>query len=202
MSNITFEQPSFHDFRSRLLKREQLLGTFIKMPTTQAIEILATVGFDFVIIDQEHAPLGREITDMMVLGARASNLAAIVRVGEIARVEGIDALFIGRGDLSAALGSPSPTSPETTRVVERIAEQARDVGCPLLVLASNKADALNMRKLGASSFMLGSDHGFIMAAASAAVKELALPLALRLNARRPTPLVEPRAILRHLRALS
>jgi 2-keto-3-deoxy-L-rhamnonate aldolase RhmA len=260
---MTDVRPTFNDFRSRLQKREQMLGTFVKMPTTQAIEIIGSIGFDFVVIDQEHAPLGRDITDLMVLGARASNMAAIVRVGdpseghilsvldcgatgimvphvnsaakarevaracrykggvrgfagttraglwgsisaaqhmaaqdsritciamiedldaidhvgEIARVEGIDALFIGRGDLSAALGSESPTSPEVTKVVERIAAQARDANIPLLVLASNKADALNMRKLGACSFLMGSDHGFILSAARAAAKELALPLA-------------------------
>ncbi len=35
------------------------IGTFVKTPTTHATEILGMLGFDFVVIDQEHAPIGR-----------------------------------------------------------------------------------------------------------------------------------------------
>jgi 2-keto-3-deoxy-L-rhamnonate aldolase RhmA len=63
-----------------LRAREPLLGTFVKLPGTQAIEIIGAAGFDFVVIDREHAPLGVAETDLMVLAARASNVAALVRV--------------------------------------------------------------------------------------------------------------------------
>ena len=36
----------------------------------------------------------------------------------VAAVQGSDAIFIGRGDVTAAIGAPSMTSPETYRIVE------------------------------------------------------------------------------------
>ena len=75
-------RPAYTDFRRRLRAREHVLGTFIKTPTTHATEILGVLGFDFVLIDQEHAPIDRAAIDVMVLAARASNVAGIVRVGD------------------------------------------------------------------------------------------------------------------------
>src|SRR5262245_19127153 len=75
-------RPPWTDFRRRLKAREHLLGTFIKTPTTHATEILGALGFDFVVIDQEHSPFDRVTIDTMVLGARASDIAGIVRVGD------------------------------------------------------------------------------------------------------------------------
>ena len=69
-------------FRARFLKGELLLGTFIKTPTTHATEILGGVGFDFVVIDEEHAPFDRVTIDMTLLAARASQTAGIVRVAD------------------------------------------------------------------------------------------------------------------------
>jgi 2-keto-3-deoxy-L-rhamnonate aldolase RhmA len=68
-------------FRARLEARDPMLGSFVKMPTNQAIEILGSEGFDFVVIDAEHAPLDRTQIDLMILSARAIGVAAIVRVG-------------------------------------------------------------------------------------------------------------------------
>src|SRR6478752_6865765 len=66
--------------RSRLLAREHLIGTFVKTPTTHATEILGALGFDFVVIDEEHAPFDRMATDAALLAARAVGTAALVRV--------------------------------------------------------------------------------------------------------------------------
>lgn len=69
--------PSFVDrFRGRL----PLLGTFIKTPTSHASEILGDVGLDFVVVDQEHAPIDRGAIDQIMLGCRASGIAGLVRV--------------------------------------------------------------------------------------------------------------------------
>ncbi|PZU08034.1 aldolase/citrate lyase family protein [Sphingomonas sp.] len=67
-------------FRNRLASRERLLGTFLKTPTVHATEILGGVGFDFVVIDAEHAPFGRTDIDVMLLAARAARIAGLVRV--------------------------------------------------------------------------------------------------------------------------
>jgi 2-keto-3-deoxy-L-rhamnonate aldolase RhmA len=70
------------EFRSRVARKEHVLGTFIKTPTTHATEIVGAVGFDFTIVDQEHAPFDRGTIDMACLAARAAGTAALVRVAE------------------------------------------------------------------------------------------------------------------------
>ncbi|HUE44737.1 MAG TPA: aldolase/citrate lyase family protein, partial [Aestuariivirgaceae bacterium] len=75
-----FVRPPASSFRQRLLANEPLLGTFIKTPTSHAIEILGDVGFDFVIVDAEHAPFDAHAIDVAMLAARAADIAALVRV--------------------------------------------------------------------------------------------------------------------------
>ena len=67
-------------FRSRLLARETLVGTFLKTPTGHGVEIVGDAGFDFVVIDQEHAPFDRSSTDVALAIACARGLPALVRV--------------------------------------------------------------------------------------------------------------------------
>jgi 2-keto-3-deoxy-L-rhamnonate aldolase RhmA len=252
----------WRSFRQRLRARDHLLGTFIKTPTTHATEILGLLGFDFVVFDQEHAPLSSTVLDVMILGARAANVAGIVRVGdpgeanilsvldngaagilvphvatrekaeqivaacryrtghrgfanttraggfgtvgftehmdaqdsevaciamiedvhaveeidEIVRVPGIDAIFIGRGDLTAALGAPSMTSPETHEVVAPIMEAARKADMPVIMLCPDREDAARMTRLGASAYLVSSDHGFMKSAAQRALEEFRGPV--------------------------
>ena len=73
-------RPHFSSFRRRFSARQHVVGSFIKTPTTHATEIFGALGYDFVVIDEEHAPIDRAMTDVMLLAARASNLAGIVRV--------------------------------------------------------------------------------------------------------------------------
>ena len=73
-------RPHFSSFRRRFSARQTVVGSFIKTPTTHATEIFGALGYDFVVIDEEHAPIDRAMTDVMLLAARASNVAGIVRV--------------------------------------------------------------------------------------------------------------------------
>jgi hypothetical protein len=77
---VTLPRPAPPSFRTRFARSEVLLGTFIKTPTTHAIEIVGDRGFDFVVIDEEHAPFDRIATDMALLAARAAETAGLVRV--------------------------------------------------------------------------------------------------------------------------
>ena len=67
-------------FRQRVLAREPLIGTFLKTPTGHATEIIGDAGFDFVVVDQEHAPFDRTSSDIAFLAARAAGVPALVRV--------------------------------------------------------------------------------------------------------------------------
>jgi 2-keto-3-deoxy-L-rhamnonate aldolase RhmA len=68
-------------FRQRIKAGDDLVGTFLKTPTSHGAEIVGDLGFDFVVIDQEHAPFDRASTDVALLAARALNVPALVRVG-------------------------------------------------------------------------------------------------------------------------
>ncbi len=76
MSDSLLPMPS----AQRLLAGELLLGTFIKTPVTHPVEILGAVGFDFVVLDQEHAPFDRVTVDSLVLAGQAAGIAVLVRV--------------------------------------------------------------------------------------------------------------------------
>src|SRR5947207_13153324 len=68
-------------FKERLCAPDaRLLGMFVKFPSMESIETLASVGYDFVIIDMEHAPLGIETVYSMVAIAERSGMAALVRL--------------------------------------------------------------------------------------------------------------------------
>jgi 4-hydroxy-2-oxoheptanedioate aldolase len=56
------------------------VGMFVKFPTMETMEILASAGCDFVIIDMEHAPLSVDVVYGMIVAAERSGMAALVRV--------------------------------------------------------------------------------------------------------------------------
>ena len=67
-------------FRQRLVSGAFLAGSFVKTPSPHATEILGNSGFDFIVVDQEHAPFDRVTTDLVLLAARAAGVAGVVRV--------------------------------------------------------------------------------------------------------------------------
>jgi staphyloferrin B biosynthesis citrate synthase len=246
-------------FRRRFLAGEPLLGTFIKTPTSPSVEIIGGIGFDFVVIDEEHAPFDRVTIDMALLGARASGAAGIVRVAEatpakllavlddgavgvlvphvssaakarevvaacryrggkrgfsnspraggygaagiwdhvdrsdadvaviamiedpealddidaIVAVDGLDGFFIGRGDLTVALGAKSLADPTVRSAAETIIAAARKVGKPICIMAASAAEGKDWQALGVSAFIVSSDQGFMRQAAAKAHADFA-----------------------------
>lgn len=244
------------NLRQRMLAGDRLVGTFLKTPTSHATEIVASLGFDFVVIDQEHSPFDRTTTDIALMAARGCGIPALVRVSgpdavlsvldggasgilmphvasadyarevaalcryrggrrgyatstraggytavpmwkhiaasddaitvvaqiedlealdridAIAAVEGIDSLFIGRGDLTAAFGDETPNPPGVRNAVERIGAAARKVGKPVSVYVGGLPEAEWLRDQGATTFIHNSDQGFLRQAASKGLAEM------------------------------
>lgn len=244
-------------FRKQLHERQPLLGTFVKTPSPHATEVLAVAGFDFVVLDAEHAPLDRVTLDLMVLAAWSRDLPALVRVPEanaaailnaldcgatgvlvphvdsaerakevvmacryrggrrgyssttrsggwgtatmgqhieasdaqatcvamiedlaaleqledILAVPGLDAVFIGRGDIAAAMGLTSSADQKVHAVVQKIATAARNADLPVMVMPSNKADAQAMQALGASAYILQNDQSLLLRAAQQVLQD-------------------------------
>lgn len=93
--------------------------------------------------------------------AQIEDLEAMDEIDAIAAVPGIDALFIGRIDLTIALGCTSPDDPTVLEAVERILAACRAAGRACGMFTPRPADAELWREKGASLFLLGSDHGFM-----------------------------------------
>ena len=87
---------------------------FIKTPTTHAIEILGDLGFDFVVIDEEHAPFNRESIDVALLAARASGTAGIVRVADATASRILSVLDCGADRACSCRMSPASRSPRAS----------------------------------------------------------------------------------------
>jgi len=56
------------------------IGTFMKIPAVETVEIVKLAGFDFIVLDAEHAPLSLSDLNHMILVARALGMPPIVRV--------------------------------------------------------------------------------------------------------------------------
>lgn len=56
------------------------LGTFVKLPAIETVELMKLAGLDLVTIDLEHAPLSIETAAQMLAIARARGLATLVRI--------------------------------------------------------------------------------------------------------------------------
>lgn len=99
--------------------------------------------------------------------AQIEDPEALDEIDQIAAVEGIDCLFIGRADLTVALGALSPKEPIVLEAVERIVEACRkhDRACGMFV--ADLDEIPEWRRKGASLFLLQSDHAMMMAGAKA-----------------------------------
>ena len=231
-------------FKDRLVRREPLLGAFIKTPHPTVIEIMARTGHDFLVIDAEHAHFGRAEIDMMMIAGRAVGCPLIVRVpvdtpdwvlnvldagaagvmvphvntpdharrlaksisylpggpgsrgfagttraadyagrsmaehlaktpaetvlicqiedpegaqnhAEIAAVDGVDALFVGRADLAVGTGRQDFFDPQVIDLADRI---LRSRGAATGLYAAPGEDLAPFLSAGASLFVVGSDH--------------------------------------------
>ncbi len=118
------------EFRERLRAGAPLIGSFLKLPSTQGPEILGSLGFDFAVIDEEHAALNPETTDMMLLACRAAGLAGVVRVeiGAAVGIERAKALAVlAAGMLPRFASSPTrdPRAPQNLLPVGALEQEMR-----------------------------------------------------------------------------
>jgi 4-hydroxy-2-oxoheptanedioate aldolase len=73
-------QSGAEHLRRRLALREQTIGTLVKLPSIDVVDIMAGAGFDFIMVDLEHSPLGENDAFHLVHYAHARGLPAVVRI--------------------------------------------------------------------------------------------------------------------------
>ncbi|MET0742601.1 MAG: aldolase/citrate lyase family protein, partial [Microvirga sp.] len=86
---------------------------------------------------------------------------ALDDVDAILATPGLDGAFIGRGDLTVALGAAGMDSPQTREAAERILASAGRAGKPICMMVANAAEATEWRALGATAFIVSSDQGLM-----------------------------------------
>lgn len=67
-------------FQEVLAGDRAALGTWVKLPAIESVELMALAGFDFVVIDLEHAPLSIETASTLIAVAHGRGLCPLVRV--------------------------------------------------------------------------------------------------------------------------
>lgn len=243
------------DFKARMVAGERLVGTFLKTPSVDIIEILSGSGLDYIILDAEHAPFDRMRLDACLAIGRALDFPLLVRVPSgtpeailmvmdagavgivvphvdsaekaetiskaarfghggrgyagstrwagfatrpmpevlqqsrdetiviaqieepegvqaidgIAGADGIDGVFIGPADLSVALGKTDVNSSELGDAMQIVGEAARRYSVAFITWVAGPEAASKWDQYGYTSYVVASEHAFMLQAAKAAV---------------------------------
>jgi len=87
---------------------------------------------------------------------------AVEAIDAIAAIDGIDALFVGRADLTVAYGAQTQDDPRVVAAVERICAAGLRHDRRIGMFLARPGDVPYWADKGASLFLLGSDHGFLL----------------------------------------
>ena len=90
---------------------------------------------------------------------------ALEHLDAIAAVDGIDALFVGRADLTISLEAETPDDPPVIAAVERICAAGAKAGRRVGMFLGRRGDVAGWREQGATLFILASDQEFLLAGA-------------------------------------
>lgn len=97
--------------------------------------------------------------------AQIEDKEALDAIDEIAAVDNLDALFIGRMDLAVSMGFDNPAAAPVIEAMEHICGTATRHGRRLGMFLA-KADEMPVwQKLGVSLFLIGSDQSFVLTGA-------------------------------------
>lgn len=220
-----------------------LMGTWVKLSSLETLELLAFAGFDFVVLDMEHAPHTFETTYRCIVAAQGFGMKALVRLPDavndsvqrlldsgadgllvprvrtpeearrtmdgmlfsprgsrgvgitsragkwgmvsmpeytrrgdqdilrcvqledqdslrkaeaILSTEGVNAAFVGPGDLSLSSGKPA-TDPENAALIEHLLKTGNALGIPCGTAVGDAAAARKARERGFRFVMVSND---------------------------------------------
>lgn len=119
------------------------------------------------------AGYGRAVMADHLVGSNAAAVAiaqiedvdALDHVAEIAAVEGLDAVFIGRADLTVSLGCSTQDDPRVEAAVAHVVATCLAAGRRVGMFLARPGDADAWRRRGATLFLLSSDHAMMRAGA-------------------------------------
>lgn len=116
-----------HAFRDRLLRGEALVGTMVTLPLPSVVEIMATLGFDWLFIDAEHSVFAA--ADLLaLLQAAGSAMPCLVRLSAAAEVPIKQALDVGAAGIIAPQVNSAAQAEQIVRWAKYAPAGARGVG--------------------------------------------------------------------------
>jgi len=104
--------------------------------------------------------------DVIVI-AQIEDAEAVDAIDAIAAVEGLDALFIGRADLTISYAADTPDDPQIIAAVDRICAAGSRAGRPVGMFLGRVGDVPEWRAKGSTLFILQSDQDFLLKGAAA-----------------------------------
>ena len=111
---------------------------------------------------QQHLEQSAKNTTVIV---QIEDLPALDCAADIAAVDGVDAVFIGRIDLAVAMGL-SPMDKSVIEAVEDVCRASTAAGTAVGMFTPDMSELPHWRDLGASLFLLSSDHSMILGGAN------------------------------------
>ncbi|MFV5994711.1 HpcH/HpaI aldolase family protein [Streptomyces sp. NPDC056231] len=127
--------------RAALTAGKPAVGTFVKLASLDVVELAATAGFAFIVVDLEHSTLSERNAVDLVRHADACALAALVRVPEVdaaavnrlleAGAAGIQLSMLTRVTQAQALVAATRFAPAGRRSVSLANRAARFGAAPL-----------------------------------------------------------------------
>ena len=112
----------------------------------------------------------REANDRLLTVVQIETGRGLENATDIAAVEGVDALFVGPSDLSAALGTfPDADAAEVVDAVERIVTAGADAGVPVGTLTVDPDGVAAWFDRGMDFLVVGLDASFLASGAEQAV---------------------------------
>ncbi len=105
------------------------------------------------------------INDEICVTVQIESKQGVENAAAIAAVDGVDALFIGPSDLSAAYGVMlKPSRPEVQAAIQQILDGAKKHGKACGILAPVEADARKYLEMGMTFVAVGGDTGLFKSA--------------------------------------
>ncbi|MFT4655189.1 MAG: 2-keto-3-deoxy-L-rhamnonate aldolase RhmA [Patiriisocius sp.] len=111
-----------------------------------------------------HQNLAHNANNTVVI-AQIEDIDALDQLDAICQVKGVDCLFIGRMDLTVALGETDPNAPKVLETVAKIVQVANKYELATGMFIANIDELDHWLKQRVSLFLLGSDHSFMLAGA-------------------------------------
>ncbi len=108
----------------------------------------------------------RESAEQTTIIAQIEDVEALNVIDDIAAVERLDCLFIGRIDLTVALGKTDPNDALVVDAVASICAAGKKAGTAVGMFVADVAEAKQWQDHGASLFLLQSDQAFLLAGAA------------------------------------